>query len=247
MSVGAVTSREERPAYVRFERVPIEDKQASLKAGHYVAKDVDFALITPPYSKDVYKTKVTQWFVNMDQDVQNGRLRQEWADQYKKSYEHWKNGQEIPLNGTAIKGWGVISPAQQEILLKMNVLTVEDLAGINDEGLRRIGMGSMDWKNKAVAWLAQLKDKGPLTQEVAALKSENVLLKTTVDSLTAKVHELSESIKSKQVQLTQNYEPPVEVITAADILETPVQQYEKKFGKPPDGRWSEAKIVEALK
>ena len=52
MSVGELISREERPAYVRFERRPMEDKAASIREGRYVAKDVDFALVTPPYSND---------------------------------------------------------------------------------------------------------------------------------------------------------------------------------------------------
>ena len=72
-------------------------------------------------------------------------------------------------------------------------MTVEDLARINDEGLRRFGIGAADLKNKAIAWLAQLDDKGPLTQEIAALKAENASLKKQVESLTKKVETLSKS------------------------------------------------------
>ena len=185
--VGEVADRADRPAYVRFERVAVEDKVASDAAGHYVARDVDFALVTPPYSKDIFKAKAAQWLENMRQEVRNGRIPQEWADHYTKAYKSWQDGQEMPLNGTAIRGWGVISPAQQETLIRMNILTVEDLSGINDEGVRRIGMGASELKAKATAWLSQLKDKGPLTQEVAALKSENALLRANLESLEARV------------------------------------------------------------
>lgn len=198
MSVGDLTDRKERPAYVRFERVPVEDKAASQREGHYVARDVDMALITPPYSKDVFKIKVKQWFANLEQDIHNGRIDPKWVEDYKDAYRRWQNGQEIPLNGTAIRGWGVISPAQQETLIRMNVLTVEDLAGINDEGIKRVGMGASDLKNKAVAWLAQLKDKGPLTQEIAAIKAENSLLKSNVETLTGQVQALMAQVKTQQ-------------------------------------------------
>lgn len=215
MSVELALERKDRPAYVRFERVAVEDKAASLKAGHYVAKDVDFALITPPYSKDVFKIKVTQWKENMKLDVHNERLPVQWMEKYLEDYERWLTGQEIPLNGSPIKGWGVISPAHQKNLIEMNILTVEDLAGINDEGIRRIGMGGLDLKHKAKAWLSQLQDKGPLTQEIAAVKAENQLLKTTVASLEERVKDLAALVEAQKSEVPKD---TVE-ISADDIIE----------------------------
>jgi len=212
-----IAERKDRPPYVRFERVAVEDKAATLKAGHYVAKDVDYALITPPYSKDVFKQKATDWLEANKQQVMNGRMPEAWQRDYEEAYKRWKNGQEIPLNGTPIKGWGVISPAQQETLIQMNCLTVEDLAAINDEGLKRIGMGAVELKHKAAAWLSQLHDKGPLTIEIAALKTENSNLKTSVDTLTQQVNSLMQMVQSQsqaQVQI------PQDTIGIDDLIET---------------------------
>lgn len=216
-SVGEVLERKDRPAYVRFHRVPVEDPVASRAAGHYVAKDVDYAFITPPYSKDIFKIKATQWLVNLKQDVQNDRLPQQWADQYIDAYKRWQNGQEIPLTGTPIKGWGVISPAQQETLIRMNILTVEDMSACNDEGINRIGMGASELRNKAKAWLAQLMDKGPLTVEIAALKSENQLQKGSIAILTRQVEELMAQVRaSTNMQVPQAESA---AIGAGDILD----------------------------
>lgn len=215
-AVGSLLDRKDRPAYVRFKRIAVEDKEASLKDGQWRGKDVDIAMITPSYSKDVIELKVSQWLVNMKQDVQNGRLPIEWQEQYERDYERWKNGQEIPLRGTPIKGWGVISPAQQEMLLKLNILTVEDLAGVNDEGIRRIGMGSIDLKNKATAWLSQMGDKGPLTIEIANVKAENDILKGSMKTLTSQIEQLTAQLK--ELSAKRVAEPvPVE-ISADDIL-----------------------------
>lgn len=228
--VGEIIDRKEKPSLVRFERVPIEDKQESLKQGRYVAKDVDFALVTAPYSKDVWKSKVKDWFANLENDVRNERIPQSWYEHYKKSYEAWKNGQELPLVGTPIRGWGVISPAKQEELIRQNILTVELLADMNDEGCRRIGMGSLELKTKARAWLSQLNDKGPATQEIAKLTSENSVLQGQVAALTAQVEKLASMVQ-------KNFEEPTpteSVITADDLLEEDiVEQYTKKFGKKP--------------
>jgi FtsZ-binding cell division protein ZapB len=187
--VGQLQEREDRPALVSFEKVPVEDKEASLKAGHYVAKDVEYAN-TLVSTKDITTQKVSVWIANMEANVRAGRYKPEWRDQNLKKLEAWRNGQEIPLNGAAILGWPVISPAQQRTLIGLNVLTVEDLAAINDDKARQIGMGSLDLKNKAKAWLAQRSDKGPLTIEIAALKSENNTLKASLQSLQAQVDKL---------------------------------------------------------
>jgi len=226
MSVGLLPERKERPAYVRFERVAVEDKRASLQAGRYVGKDVDFALVTPPYSKDIFKAKVVDWFQQLEKDMNDGRVPSEWVEAYRKQYQNWQNGQETPPNGTAIRGWGMISPAKTEALVRMNILTVEDLAGINDEGIKRIGMGGMELKNKARAWIAQVSDKGPLTQEVSALKEENDQLKRSIESLTKAVESLKSRIKSDVVDTSEE-------ISVSDIIpEENITKPPKKRGRP---------------
>lgn len=229
--VGEIVDRKEKPSLVRFAREAVENKPETIKQGRYVAKDVDYALVTAPYSKDVWKAKVSDWFTNLENDVRNERIPKEWLDHYKKSYEAWKNGQELPVAGTPIKGWGVISPAKQEELIRMNILTVELLADINDEGIRRIGMGAVELKTKAKAWLSQLNDKGPATIEIARLTQENNVLQGQVNALTDQVNKLAALV---QMKMTPQAEQASEEITANDLLEEDiVEQYTKKFGKKP--------------
>lgn len=247
-TVGNVLERTERPAYVQFERRPIEDKAASLEQGRFVAKDVDFALVTPPYSKDQVVSRIDRWKENLENNVRLGKIPKEWRDHYLKAYDAWKNGQELPLNGTPIKGWGMISPAQQEMLVHIKVLTVEDLAGINEEGQRRIGMGALDLKNKAVAWVSQNKDKGPLTQEVALLKNENAQLKASLDALQKQVERMSSQPLTAQ---PQTIESGTNGISSTDILDEPTpdiyKEYELKFGKKPHHKMKTETIEAALK
>lgn len=231
MSVGELISREERPAYVRFERRPMEDKAASIREGRYVAKDVDFALVTPPYSKDCVEYKVEQWLINMDRNVRAGRIPEKWADQWKASYNSWKNGQEMPLSGTPIKGWGVLSPAQQQTLIAMNCLTVEDLAGINDEGLRRIGMGAIELRDKAKNWLASMKDHGAVTVQLAAMEQENRNLAATVEALKAQVEALKNMIPRQPEMVQVGREPDISV---AELLEDDaVVEEPRRRGRSP--------------
>ena len=185
--------REDSIPYVRFERVAVEDRQESLRAGQYMVKDVDYALITPQGSTDILKYKVTSWFAQMESDARSSppRLPMDWLLRYKKAYEHWLLGQEIPLEGTSIKGWGMISPAQKENLLGINIRTVEDLANCNDEAIRRIGMGGVDLRNRAVGWLKSLNSSGNISQIFAEIQRENEELRKSIETLTAKLAELS--------------------------------------------------------
>lgn len=202
--------------YVRFERKAIENQAASIEAGHYVAVDIDFVHVTPPGSKDIWTTKATNWMDQLKADVNQGRVPSEWVDKYSAAYQAWKNGQELPLEGTPIRGWGVISPAQQENLTRLNILTVEVLAAMNDEGLRRIGMGAIDLKHKADAWLKQISKAGKPTLEMAALKKENAELKINQSVMESRINELASLVK--QLSSQQPYQPMTDAIDSDDLL-----------------------------
>ncbi len=234
MSIGAVgdmSERKDRPAYVRFDRLAVEDVLASAKAGHYVARDVDYALVTPAYSRDVFKSKVTSWLPELRRQANEGKIPQEWLTHYEAAYQAFQKGQAVPLTGTPIKGWGMISPAQQETLVQLMVLTVEDLAAMNAEGMRVIGMGAMALRDKAQAWLSQLHDKGPLTQEIAMVKAENVRLTGEVSLLTRQVQELRDQLRAVPNEPIQ---AAADEITLDDILPEesviPISRPSKKKG-----------------
>lgn len=189
--------QEERPAYVMFEMRAVEDRAATIKNGYYSTRDVEYALITPPYSKDCVEMECGVWLKKNDDDERNGRIPAAWRDKWKASYDAWKNGQELPVDGHPIRGWGVISPAQQANLLMVGIKTVQDLAKVNDEGLRRIGMGSVDMKNRATAWLKAEAGPGKAAQEIASLKAENTTLAEQVKQLAATVDELKSMLPKR--------------------------------------------------
>ena len=252
MSVGEIMERDEdRPAFVRFESVAVHDAQASLKAGHYVSKDEDHVFVKPPYSKDEYENTAIAWFSNVERNVKNGRTPVKHLEFWKASYERFKEGKETPIDGTPVRDWNALSPAQCKNLISAGCRTIEDMAQANDEALRRIGMGALDLKNKAKAWLQAAKDHGPLVNEVASLKNENDHLKGSVESLQEQITLLSRQLDAKERPNEVANMPdiqPTERISVDDILEkTPAEQYEEKFGKPPHHRMLEETILQKLK
>lgn len=173
----------ERPPYVAFETRAVEDRDASIKAGHYVAHDVDYVVITPAGSKDQIERIADEWLSQIKRQSVEGKYNPVWVQHFEAVYRQWKETNTIPENGTSIKAWPLLSPAQAATVLAANIRTVEDLASINEDGLRRLGMGGRDLKAKAVAWLESAKDTG----KVAA---ENAALKVKIEALEAQVAEL---------------------------------------------------------
>lgn len=175
----------ERPPYVAFETRAIEDRNASIEAGHYVAHDVDYVVITPAGSKDQIERVADEWLAQIRKQSAEGKYNPVWVQHFEAVYRQWKETNTIPDNGTSIKAWPLLSPAQVATVLAANIRTVEDLAAANEDAIRRLGMGGRDLKARAVAWLESAKDTGKVAAENAALRVE-------IDALKAQVAELSQ-------------------------------------------------------
>ena len=189
-----VQKLEERPPYVRFEVRAEEDRQASLDAGHYVGKDVHYALITPMGSKDCIERKADEWFDKLKQDVSEGRCPREWLAAFKEVYKEWCEGREAPVNGTPITDWPPVSPSQVKTLLSLQVRTVEDLAAANEEVLGRIGMGGRALKQRAIDWLTSSESAGKASGELSSLKAANENLQARNTQLEAQLKELAAKV-----------------------------------------------------
>lgn len=191
-----VAIAEARPPYVTFEVIAEEDRAATIEAGHYVAKDVVYAFVTPQGSKDRVPRQVDEWFANLRESVQQDRFPLEWLRHFEGQYKAWKEGREAPVNGAPITNWPAVSPAQVKALQNLHIRSVEDLAGANEETLGRIGMGARALKQRAIEWLAAAKDTGKMAEELAALRQQNADLQITNESLATRLSELAAKVEA---------------------------------------------------
>ena len=190
----------ERPPYVRFEVRAEEDRNASIESGHYVARNVAYALITPPGSKDCVEKIAEEWIDGIKAKARNGEYPPEWAAHFAAAYKQWQEENTIPENGTPIKGWQLLSPAMQQQILSANVRTVEDLAVLNENGLSRIGMGARDLQQKAKAWLEEGATKGAVAAKYSALLVEVDALKDRITTLEREKADLQAQVGRKRKQ-----------------------------------------------
>lgn len=175
-----------RPPFVEFKRIAVPDSVKTQELGRRVTKDVDFAYIMQPGSRDQVERKATDWLAMIKQknlDASPDAYPDEWVRGFHEKYKAWLDGQEMPLDGTSVKEWALLSPAQAENFIALRILTIEDVAAMTEDALGRFGMGGRELREKAREWLTK--------QEVAgSLAIENQELKQQLADLSARLAQL---------------------------------------------------------
>jgi hypothetical protein len=161
---------EERPPYVAWEMRSVEDRDASIKAGHEVHKEVAFAVITRPGSRDTLDKEALVWLKELKQKAKDGNVPMTWPMAFQQSFDEWLKGETGAVNGTPIKGWTAIGAAAQKTLLAAGIQTVEDLANLPDGDLQNLGTGAIGFKLKARAYLEAATGPGKLAEQMTALQ-----------------------------------------------------------------------------
>lgn len=190
---------EARPPFVEFKRVAVHDKKRTEELGRRVTKDVDMAFVMQPGSKDQVERVASDWLAMLKNKVINGSADaypQKWVDGFHAKYKAWQEGLDAPLNGTSVKEWPVLSPAQAENLISLHILTIEDVAAMTEQAMSAYGMGGREFKQKANDWV---RNKDHSSQE-------NEILRKQLAELTDRLSKLE-----KGSDLSDNSEQPQQV------------------------------------
>lgn len=180
------SAEQERPPYVKFEAMPMEDRDATIANGYYTERMVDFALITARGSKDIIPREVGPWLADLKIRVQQERCPPGWPRLMADAYAAWKKDEEAPVDGISLQFWPGISKQQYRLLKEIHILSVEDLATANEESLGRIGMGARHLKNKAVEYLKNAKDNRAV-EEVVGLRQRLAEQEATMQRMQAQM------------------------------------------------------------
>jgi hypothetical protein len=163
-----------------------EDRVKSLENGRLTMRDVDMVRVRQRGSKDYVEKPVAGWLKEMRAYSDEGHQPAEWADLYEAAYKKWKAGEDGPVKGFDLRNWGGINKAQVENLRSMGILSVEEVAEMNESTMNRIGMGSRALKNRAMEWVRSMAGKIN-TEEVAQLRG-------TVEAQNQQIEDLRQQI-----------------------------------------------------
>ncbi|MDA1043836.1 MAG: hypothetical protein O3C57_01290 [Verrucomicrobia bacterium] len=182
-------AQEQHGFYVEFELRAQEDREESIKQGMPVFKDAEFAVITMPGGGLVVDKPITDKLIY---EWQHGDNRRKPPSPFAyRAYQAWKDGQEIPVNGTDLKNWPGVTPAQLKTCQAATVRTIEDLADANADTVRKLGMGGVALMQKAKAYL-ESATSNKASEEVAAL---GVKMEALQAALEKKDHQIAELMK----------------------------------------------------
>lgn len=122
-------------------------------------------------------------------------------NRWPREYEAFKAGQEVPLEGTPLQEWPLLSATRIKELQVQNIRTVEDIAGLKDASLPALGLDGRKLQQQAIAWLEQAKDAAHATQLAAELSKrddEIALLKHQLSELNAVIEDMKQPKRAKK-------------------------------------------------
>lgn len=174
------------PPRLEFEYRPVEDRPATLSSGAYKTKDVAFVLVHRPGSKDVHEEEAEVWGKKLAERARQGNCPSSWVGDFERIYSAWKKGEELPVEGTPIRTWPGLSPSAVKMIIGAGFLTVEQLASANEVEISGIGLGAIDFRNRARKYLEAAQGPGKLLEQIRALEA-------SLAAQTAQIKELQEA------------------------------------------------------
>lgn len=155
--------------FVEFYTEAVEFKHESEIAGRPVFKEIPFVRIqTPGDRNNILEVKATDYYQK--------RFPREW-EAYK------RNAGESSVVGTILSQWPQITKSQVKEAEFFGIKTVEQLSTLSDTNVQKLGMGWMEIRNKAKAYIDAAAGSAATTQ----LASEHERLKADFEALKAQI------------------------------------------------------------
>lgn len=113
-------------------------------------------------------------------------------------YDAWKEGHELPENGTAIGAWPALSPEQASVFLAGGVKTVEDVAGLPESALSQIKLPDVRSLQRQAKAFLESKDKTDTAKAIADLQDKNEALSQQLEAAMELLEQRVETEKPKR-------------------------------------------------
>lgn len=164
--------------YVEFSMEAEHQGFESEQQGRPIFKDVPF--ITIHFAGDSTKRVVRP-------------VKDEDKERFARQWQQFENQQEQTVSGTPLEQWAMLTKADVASLKAIKIMSVEQLAGVNDSNLATLGLGGRTLRDKAVKWLETAKDGAALS----AVFAENETLKADLAAIKQQLAELGKKQKKE--------------------------------------------------
>jgi hypothetical protein len=135
---------------VEFFVKAVENIRRSKEEGRTIYEDVEYVRITLPGDKN--NERVTH--AHEMHYVPHMKRQMTYAERFKASYEAFKDEREDFVHGTPLSAvTNIVTPSEREELAAQKVRTVEQLAGLQDRAIAKLGPGWREKVERAQAFL----------------------------------------------------------------------------------------------
>ncbi len=148
--------------WAKFYTEEVEDAEASKAAGHAVYRSID----------KVEWGRKGQNLVVLNETVKRVMRNPAIWQVMEPAYLAWKKGQEAPIDGTSLKMWPAITPAQVRTLQNFGIRTVEEVMALSDGDCDKIGGGIRHLRTRARLWKEAANDIGKVAERLAAIEAD---------------------------------------------------------------------------
>ena len=163
------------------------DAAQSQELGYEVPKIVTLIMITPHGHKgDPMEFAADDFIARKELESRAGRYDREWVKEFRDGLALYREGREIPRNGTPLITWERILKSRRETL-RSRFPTVEDLAATPDSSLSEIGMDGRVLRDMARADIQSKESLAPVVKQLADANEANRQLQERLDQLTARL------------------------------------------------------------
>ena len=102
----------------------------------------------------------------------------------------------MPVNGSDVKHWPGVKPAQLKTCQEAGIKTVEDLALSNADSIRRLGMGGLALVKKAQIYLENA-GTNKAAEQISALELKIEAMESLVKMQSEQITELQDDLESR--------------------------------------------------
>jgi hypothetical protein len=166
-----------------FKMMAFKDDAESLKQGRPIFIDEEVCELRYPGSKNSSCHPATGFSHWSTSPYDGTPYSLTYAERFKRQYQQFKAQAAQTKAGTPLDYGRFLTEARRAELRAMNVYTIEQLAALDGQELKNIGMHGRDLKNKAIEYLEEAKVGAPNMQmlsELEALRAKNALLEEDI-------------------------------------------------------------------
>lgn len=176
----------------------ITEATVNVEKPHTVLREVDGEMqevtekITVPEKKRFPNKKtITPWLDKQRERFHHKKITENYLRYCEDAFERFKRNEDQPINGTPLAMWAGAPESVKKMAIECGILSVEAAAEMTSEAMSAIGMGAVDLKKSAQAFVASKNDMDGTIEKLKKLEAEAEDKDARLDALEKKLLELS--------------------------------------------------------